>query len=63
MKELQSFLSGKFGFASDRVMLERAPDTGRIEWMPALDLVEKVDMRIGYRVSAVGRRAGEDEDN
>jgi hypothetical protein len=31
MKELQSFFGGEFAAAIDRVILERAPVTGRME--------------------------------
>lgn len=61
MNELQSFLGGELGFIIERLIRDKVPVTGRIEWMPALSLGEKVDWRMGYKLSWLGAFADDDQ--
>lgn len=54
MNELQSFLSGELTVATERVILESTPLTGRIECIPALGRLSNVHLRMGYRFSPDG---------
>lgn len=64
MKELQSLFLGKPKFEALRVILERAPVTGRIECIAALArLLRELACRVGYRTWSSGRREGDDKEH